>query len=50
MTGRSADFFERAADATAAALPNAQRLVLEGQGHVADPKKVAKVLGGFFGM
>jgi hypothetical protein len=30
-------------------VPNAQRLVLDGQGHVADPKVVAPVLRRFFG-
>jgi pimeloyl-ACP methyl ester carboxylesterase len=37
-----------AADAIAASIPNAQRQVLEGQGHVADPKAVATVLERFF--
>lgn len=44
ITGQTADFFEQAADAVMAALPNAERVVLEGQGHVADPKAVAVVL------
>jgi pimeloyl-ACP methyl ester carboxylesterase len=47
-TGGGADFFEQAADALAASLPNAERLVIEGQGHVADPKTVAQILGRFF--
>lgn len=47
-TGGGADFFEQAADELAASLPNAERLVIEGQGHVADPKTVARVLVGFF--
>jgi pimeloyl-ACP methyl ester carboxylesterase len=38
-----------AADAIAASIPRAQRRVIEGQGHVADPKAVAAVLEGFFG-
>jgi alpha-beta hydrolase superfamily lysophospholipase len=33
-----------AADAIAAALPNAQRTTFEGQGHVADPKAIAPIL------
>jgi len=37
-----------AADAIAAAIPNAERHTLEGQGHVADPKVVARLLGRFF--
>jgi pimeloyl-ACP methyl ester carboxylesterase len=39
---------EPAADAIAAALPNAKRKTLEGQGHVADPKVVARLLARFF--
>ena len=38
-----------AADAIAASIPHAERLTVEGQGHVADPKAVAAVLGRFFG-
>lgn len=49
VTGQTADFFEQAADAVATALSNAERVVLEGQGHVADPKVVVPVLGRFFG-
>jgi len=37
-----------AAHAIAAALPNAERRTLEGQGHVADPKAVAPALTRFF--
>lgn len=47
-TGGGAGFFEQAADALAAGLPNAERLVIEGQGHVADPRAVARTLEGFF--
>lgn len=47
LTGGGAEFFELAADAIAAAVPGAERVVLEGQGHVADPKAVATVLGRF---
>lgn len=49
VTGETADFFEQAADAVAAALPNAERAVLKGQGHVADPRAVGEVLGPFLG-
>ena len=48
-TGGSDDFFERAADAIAASLPQAERRTLEGQGHVVDPKALAPVLERFFG-
>ena len=37
-----------AADAIAAAVPNAQRATFEGQGHVADPKAVAPLLERLF--
>jgi thioesterase domain-containing protein len=37
-----------AADAIAASIPEAQRVVIEGQSHVADPKAVAGVLEAFF--
>jgi pimeloyl-ACP methyl ester carboxylesterase len=47
LTGGGAEFFELAADAIAAAVPGAERVVLEGQRHVADPKAVATVLGRF---
>jgi pimeloyl-ACP methyl ester carboxylesterase len=47
LTGGGAEFFELAADAVAAAMPSAQRVVLEGQGHVADPKAVATALERF---
>jgi pimeloyl-ACP methyl ester carboxylesterase len=48
LTGGRDDFFERAADALAAALPHAQRQILEGQSHVADAKLVSSVLAEFF--
>jgi hypothetical protein len=48
MGGLPADFFDRAADAIAASVPRAERQVLGGQGHVADPKALASVLGRFF--
>ena len=42
------DFFARAADAIAASIPRAQRLTLEGQTHMVDPKVLAPVLERFF--
>jgi pimeloyl-ACP methyl ester carboxylesterase len=48
-TGGGEGFFEQAADAIAAGVPKAERLTLEGQTHVADPKVVAPVLERFFG-
>ena len=47
LTGGGDDFFERAADAVATALPRAERRVLAGEQHVADPKAVAPVLADF---
>ena len=38
-----------AADAIAASIPHAERLTIEGQGHVVDPKALAAVLEAFFG-
>jgi pimeloyl-ACP methyl ester carboxylesterase len=49
VTGGGAEFFDQAADAVMANLPNAERLILGGQSHVADPAAVAPVLGRFFG-
>jgi pimeloyl-ACP methyl ester carboxylesterase len=37
-----------AADAIAASIPGAERLTLQGQTHLADPKAVAEMLGRFF--
>jgi pimeloyl-ACP methyl ester carboxylesterase len=48
-TGGGQEFFEQAADAIAASLPHAQRLTLEGQAHLVDPKALAPVLAQFFG-
>jgi pimeloyl-ACP methyl ester carboxylesterase len=48
-TGGGAEFFEQAGDALAASLPHAERLVIERQGHVADPKTVTPVLERFLG-
>ena len=47
-TGGSNEYFEQAADAVAASLAHAERRVIEGQGHVADPKVLAAVLARFF--
>jgi hypothetical protein len=48
MTTLPHDFFARAADAVAAAVPGATRRTLPGQGHVADPAVLAPVLAEFF--
>jgi pimeloyl-ACP methyl ester carboxylesterase len=48
VSGPDRSFFGPAGDAVAASLPNAERLVVEGQGHVADPKVVAPILERFF--
>jgi pimeloyl-ACP methyl ester carboxylesterase len=48
VTGGGVEFFDQAADAVVANLPNAERLILGGQSHVADPAAVAPVLGRFF--
>lgn len=44
----SGDFFDRAADALVAEIPNAERRVLDGQTHMVDPKALAPVLTEFF--
>src|SRR5918999_1178296 len=48
VTGGGVEFFELAANAVATIIPNARRLILEGQGHVADPRIVASTLEQFF--
>jgi hypothetical protein len=48
-TGGGQEFFEQAADAITASLPHAQRLTLEGQTHLVDPKALAPVLERCFG-
>lgn len=48
LAGLPVDFFGAAADATAAALPDARRETLEVVGHVADPALLAPVLRRFF--
>jgi pimeloyl-ACP methyl ester carboxylesterase len=47
-TGGGAELFEHAADAIAASIPGAERRILEGQAHAADPKALASVLRWFF--
>lgn len=42
------DFFEPAADAIVAALPNAERLTLPGAGHMVEPTAVGPALARFF--
>ena len=49
MPGMAPDFFDLAADAIVAALPRAERVVIEGQGHVVDPKALAPILERFVG-
>jgi pimeloyl-ACP methyl ester carboxylesterase len=49
ITGGAGSYFAPAANAIAASVPNAELLILEGQGHVADPNFVAPVLRRFFG-
>jgi len=43
-----ADFFDRAADTVAAAIPNAERVILEGQGHMIDANALHPELERFF--
>lgn len=48
MGGLRPGYFDEAADAIAAALPDATRRIVAGQSHVADPEVFAKVLADFF--
>lgn len=48
MAGLPADFFGAAADAVAAALPDARRATLEVSGHAADPAVLGPLLTAFF--
>lgn len=48
FVGGGGDFFEKAADATAASIPQAERQTIEGQTHMVDPKALAPVLERFF--
>jgi len=47
MAGLQPGFFDEAADAIAAALPKAERRIVEGQSHVADPQAFTSVLEQF---
>jgi pimeloyl-ACP methyl ester carboxylesterase len=49
FVGGGGDFFDRAADAIAASIPQAERQVIAGQTHMVDPKVLAPVLERFFG-
>lgn len=49
LTESPTGFFDLAADAIVASVPHAERVVLPGQGHVAEPKAVAVLLAEFFG-
>jgi pimeloyl-ACP methyl ester carboxylesterase len=46
--GLQPGFFDDAADAIAATIPKAERQIIEGQTHVADPKALASALRRFF--
>ncbi len=48
MKGMPPDFYDRAADAIAACIPRAQRLVFDGRSHEPDPAETAQALGRFF--
>jgi hypothetical protein len=48
MNRLPADVFDRAADAIVAGVPGAERVRLEGQTHMVDPKALAVVLERFF--
>jgi len=48
LAGLPADFFDRAAKAIIAAIPQTERQTLDGQGHVVAPELMARVLKRFF--
>lgn len=48
LEGLRPGFFDEAADAIAAALPNAERRIIDGETHVADPQLFAAFLEQFF--
>lgn len=48
MANQQPDFFGQAADAAVAAIPQAERITLKGQTHMADPKIIASMLVEFF--
>jgi pimeloyl-ACP methyl ester carboxylesterase len=49
MSGLPSDFFEHAAEAIAASIPDAQRETLDGQTHLVDPAVMAETLKQFIG-
>jgi pimeloyl-ACP methyl ester carboxylesterase len=49
FVGGGGDFFDSAADAIAASIPQAERQTIAGQTHMVDPKALAPVLERFFG-
>jgi hypothetical protein len=48
MAALPTDFFDRAAKAMIAAIPQAERRTLDGQRHVVSPELMARVLKTFF--
>ena len=48
MGGLASDFFDRAANAIASSVPNAERRTLEGQGHMVEASAMAPVVREFF--
>jgi hypothetical protein len=48
MAALPTDFFDRAAKAIAAAIPQTERHTLDGEGHVVSPELMARVLKAFF--
>lgn len=48
LTGGGNPYFAAAADAVAGIVPNAERRVVEGMGHVPDRDAIAPVLEAFF--
>jgi hypothetical protein len=48
MGGLRPGYFDTAADAIAAAVPNATRTIVDGQSHVADPETISLLLKDFF--
>lgn len=48
LAGMPTDFFDRAAKAITAAIPQTERQTLDAQGHVVDPELMARVLKTFF--
>ncbi|WP_026875454.1 hypothetical protein [Jiangella gansuensis] len=48
LAGLPLDFFGQAADATAAAIPNAERVTIDVYEHVVNPKVLAPILADFY--